>query len=291
MYDEMRHLVLIVEHGTFRAAAERACLSQPALSASIQRLEQQVGARLLHRRRGGSRVELTEAGRVWLPWAQRALGAVQAGRDAVQEVLGLRGGQVRLAAGATACTYLLPELLATYRQRYPSVSLRLEERRTAAVVARVAAHAVDLGVITAVPAAGAHGLVQERWLRDELILIGPPGVAPGLAGAMPFVTFGPGSPTRDLLDRTLVGVEVVMELDNIAAVKAHVQAGVGRSLVSRWAVARELAAGRLVELPHPATPVSRDLALVHAGPERLSPAAAAMRDLLLSAGGPRGALV
>jgi DNA-binding transcriptional LysR family regulator len=63
----------------------------------------------------------------------------------------------------------------------------------------------------------------------------------------------------------------------------NVRAGVGIALVSRVAVATDLAAGRLVEIPSPRTPIARRFSLVHRGVEYLPPAAAALRRLLLAA--------
>src|SRR5690242_13497579 len=105
MLDELQHFVLIAGHGTFTEAARQAHLSQPALSASIARLEDFVGARLFHRGAGGTR--LSAAGEALLPRARAALAAVAEGKRAVGEVLGLAAGEVRLGGGATACTYFL----------------------------------------------------------------------------------------------------------------------------------------------------------------------------------------
>src|SRR6185503_6727184 len=113
MLEELRHLALVAEHGSFTEAARRAGLSQPALSASIARLERGMGARLLHRGAGGTR--LTAAGEALLPRARAALAAVEDGRRAVAEIEGLHAGEVRVGAGATACTYLLPHVLAAFR--------------------------------------------------------------------------------------------------------------------------------------------------------------------------------
>jgi len=73
-----------------------------------------------------------------------------------------------------------------------------------------------------------------------------------------------------------------MELGSIAAVKGNVRAGIGMALVSRAAVESDLAGGRLVEVPDPRTPIARTLSLIHRGRERLPPAAAALREQLLS---------
>src|SRR5688500_11117747 len=117
MTGELRHLLLVVQHGTFTAAARQAHLSQPALTASIQRLEGAMGARLLDRGPGGATP--TAAGTALLPWAEAALSAIERGRRAVAEVEGLRAGEVVVAAGSTACAVFLPPFLRRFHQRWP----------------------------------------------------------------------------------------------------------------------------------------------------------------------------
>lgn len=270
MLDSLRHLLLVVEHGTLTAASRQAHLSQPALTASIQRLEDAFGARLLDRGRHGATP--TAAGRALLPHARAALAAVEDGRRAVAEVQGLQVGEVRLGGGATACTYLVPPILARYRAAHPGVRFRLLEGTTATLNEQLQAGTLDLAIVT--------GDATEPWREDELILVGSPG---GAAPGDPFVSFVPGSPVRALLEHHFPGADVVMELGSIAAVKGNVRAGIGLALVSRAAVAHDLAEGRLVEVPHPATPVIRTLSLLHRGVERLPPAVAALRRLLLEA--------
>jgi len=274
MLDELRHLLLIVEHGTFTEAARRAHLSQPALTASIRRLELALGARLLSRGRTGA--ELTAAGEALLPRARAALAAVDEGRRVVEEVVGLHAGEVRLGAGATACTYFLPPVLAAFRSRHPGVRLLLREAFTDQLEAALDAGELDLAVITAGerPPPGPF----DRWRDDELIAVAAPGVDPVRAG---WITFAAGSPTRAVLLARVPGADIVMELGSIAAVMANAAAGIGLALVSRTAVAADLSAGALVEVRRPWTPVTRRLAVRHRGLARLAPAAAALRELLL----------
>jgi DNA-binding transcriptional LysR family regulator len=139
--------------------------------------------------------------------------------------------------------------------------------------AAVDAGAIDLGIVS--------GPGRDRWRWDELILVGPPSHTAGSGGA-PFIAFPRGSATRSILERHFPRADVVMELGSIAAVKGNVRAGIGLALVSRWAVAADLAGGRLIEVPSPATPIRRRLSLVHRGVDRLPPAAAALRRLLLA---------
>src|SRR5262245_18018303 len=101
MLDSLRHFLLIVEHGTFTAAARRAHISQPGLTASVHRLEEHMGARLLQRGRSGAAP--TEAGLALLPHARAAVVALDDGMRAVAEICGLERGEVCLGAGATVC--------------------------------------------------------------------------------------------------------------------------------------------------------------------------------------------
>jgi DNA-binding transcriptional LysR family regulator len=274
MLDELRCFLLIVESGSLTGATRAAHLSQPALSAALRRLEEAFGARLLHRGRQGA--EPTAAGLALLPRARAALAAVEDGRRAVAEVEGLRAGEVRIGGGATACTYLLPAPLAAFRKKYPGVRFQVREAYPDAIHAAVETGEIDLGVVS--------GPGRDPWWRDELILVGAPGAAvqPITASTpAPFIAFPPGSATRAVLERHFPRADVVMELSSIAGVKGNVRAGIGIALVSRAAVETDLASGRLVALPSPATPIPRRLSLVHRGVDRLPPAAAALRRLLL----------
>ncbi len=274
MFGELHHFLLIHEHGTLTAAARHAHLSQPALTASIRRLEAQMGARLFNRGRRGA--QPTAAGVALVPRARAALAAVEDGRRAVAEVAGLHRGEVRIGAGATACTYLLPARLAEYGARHPGVRFRLREAASEATRAAVSAGELDIGVVTEA-AAGVPGLEEEHWMEDRLVVVGPPGGAE----TNRYVTFTRPSPTRALFDRAFPEADVVMELSSIAAVKGNVRAGVGRALVSHAAVAHDIEAGRLAHVADPRTPIHRALCLCHRGVDRLPPAAAALRELLL----------
>lgn len=236
--DELRYLVLIADAGTFTSAARRAHLSQPALSAAIRRLEDAMGARLFHRGAGGA--SLTAAGQALLPRARAALAAVEDGRRAVAEVEAGDTGEVRIGAGATACTYLLPPSLAAYRKRWPGVMLRVREAFGDELEAMIEGGDIDIAIVTALPRKSPQK-PYDWWRDDELLVVGAPGVNPRTAG---WVTFGEGSPTRALLLARNPGAQVVMELGSIAAVKGHVRAGIGLALVSRAAVDADLAGCR-----------------------------------------------
>ena len=278
MLDNLRHFLLVVEHGTFTAAARHAHITQPALSTSIKRLEEQLGGRLLHRDPRGARP--TVAGRALIPKAELALAAVEDGRRAVAEVLGLHAGEVRLGAGPTTATYMLPPTLARYRQLYPAVRIFLREAHSPASWDSLRRGELDLAFVTggSVPT-GESWFVAEPCLDDTLVVA----AAPGDPAPDAWVGFPRGSMLRRILDEHFDAPDVVMELGSIAAVKGNVRAGIGRCLISRQAITQDVAEGRLVEVDDPRSPIQRTLVVVHRGVDRLPPAAARLRELLLDA--------
>lgn len=281
--EPLRHFILVTQHGTLTAAARHAHVTQPALTASIKRLEGRMQARLFDRGPGGA--TLTAAGAALLPRARAALAAIEEGQRAVAEVMGLTVGSVRLGAGATVCTYYLPRTLAKFRARHKTVQILLREASPDLLLDALEAGDLDLVILARVVSRGGgdllraarSGLAREKWLDDEIVLVGAPGVDPKTA---PLVTFAQGGTTRTLVDQHLPGVPIAMELGSIAAVKANTRAGVGIALVSRRAVERDVAAGQLLEIPHERTPIVRPLYLVHRGRDRLPPAAAELHRML-----------
>ncbi|MBX3207715.1 MAG: LysR family transcriptional regulator [Labilithrix sp.] len=304
MLEPLRHFALVSQHGTFTAAARHAHVTQPALTASIQRLEAQMGARLFDRGPGGA--TLTAAGAALLPRARAALAALEEGRRAVAEVMGLAAGSVRIGAGATVCTYYLPRTLARFRAQHPAVQILLREATPDDLIDALEAGDLDLVILARIapparrpaPRTGKRperrdaarrlppdllrvarsGLAREKWLDDELVLVAAPGL-PNAAEA-PLVTFAHGATTRTLTDQYFPDRPIAMELGSIAAVKANARAGVGVALVSRRAVDRDIAVKQLEIVASERTPIARPLYLVHRGRDRLPPAASELRGLL-----------
>lgn len=270
MIDLFRHFVGVAEAGTFTAASKKLHISQPALTASIQRLEQQLGGHLFVRGRAGA--ELTEAGRALLPHARAAIVAARDGARAVAEVMGAERGEVRVGAGMTAITYLLPPLVSAFRRKHPKLTIRLFERGQDALLEALAIGEIDLALVVG-PVEGG-----ELFHEDELVLVHAPGVDPKTSG---FLTFPVGTATRAALDRHFPEVPIVLELASASAIKGQLRAGLGVGLVSRLAVATDLELGRLVVHKHKRTPIRREIVLAHRGLGRLSPAAAAMRAVIL----------
>lgn len=243
----LRQFKAIAQAGHMTRAAEALGITQPALSAMMKKLEREVGAELLHRT--GRGVELTDAGRVFLNYAEEAIRRVDSGVSAVRELMGLEHGSIRVGGGATAITYLLPQAVSDFRRRHPGVRFYVREAGSRATASAVLSGELDLGIVTLpIDVPGGRDLMLRPWVEDELRLIVPPGHP--LAGKKSFrwselagermVGFEAGSAVRVVIDRELasrgIALEVVMELRSIESIKHMVAAGVGVALVSRFAL-------------------------------------------------------
>ena len=241
-------LALVRERSSSRAAG-RIHLSQPTLSQHIRELERELGKRLFTRR--GREAGLTEAGRVFQPYALRVTTAAEDGRQAVSHLDGLRHGSLVIGAGTTPGIYLLPRVVAVFQRRYPNIQLTLHIANSGVIEQRVRDGDVDLGVV------GGHVLGPgERCvaagLMDELLLITGRAhrwarrryVGRAELAAERLLVREAGSATRQVMERALQQAGIVpsstMELNHTEAIKECVMAGLGVAFVSTYAVRSEV---------------------------------------------------
>ena len=275
----LRTLQAVASHGSFSRAAEGLHLSQPAVSLHIRQLEERAGLPLLER--VGKRAFATRAGEILLEHAGRALGELEAARQALERLRGVVAGRLRLGTGATASTYLLPPLLRRLRARYPALELVVVTGNAAEIAAAVAGNHLDLGIVT-LPVTG-RALAVSPLCVDRLLAIAPPGrewrgrrsiTAPELA-RHPLILYERGGTIRRVIEewfqRGRVAPRVAMELGNAEAIKKLVEAGLGLSVSSAMAVRAEVRAGTLVAIAlEPA--LSRRLGVVRRRDKPESPA-------------------
>jgi DNA-binding transcriptional LysR family regulator len=234
-------------------AASELFITQPALTARIQRLEQELGVPLFVRTPTGMR--LTDPGRTFLPWAVRALDAVDEGRRHVEELA--RGGAGELAIGAAPAvsTYVLPALLKSFSDDLPNVSLVVRTGHSEEILDMVLRGEVELGLVRAL----LHPQIQSMPFYEEtLVLVTDPShpfaartrISIAEIAEAQLILFDRTSSyhglTSSFFREAGVTPRGVMELDNIDAAKKMVQQGLGVALLPQTAVAGELADGSLV---------------------------------------------
>ena len=162
----------IAREGHLTRAARALHLSQPAVSAQLAKLEEDLGTALFHRTPNG--MELTEAGELFQAYAEQSLLFLEDGRQALDALKGLRAGTLSVGGGATATTYLLPPLLRRFHEAHPAVRLYVREQGSAAVVEGVLAGDLDLGVVTLPVETRGDRLHVTPWVQDDLRLVVPP---------------------------------------------------------------------------------------------------------------------
>lgn len=245
----------IARLGNLTRAAESMFLTQPALSARLKRLEQEVGFALLVRNRQGAR--LTDAGRAFLPHARAAVEAVEDGQKALS--VHLRAGMGELVVGATPTVgaYVLPGVIRRMSESQPKVRLSIRTATSVELLAMLLRGDVTLAIGRQVH----HPSVESIPLYDEdYILVSLPDhrLASGrrlhLADlADEVLILYERSPIRHvtaeaLLRQIQVAPRAVIDLDSAIAAKELVNQGVGIALLPRTVVSVELAAGSLMEI-------------------------------------------
>jgi DNA-binding transcriptional LysR family regulator len=252
---QIEAFVAVAEQGTLRGAAASLHLTQPALTARIQSLEAQLRAPLFRRRRTG--MELTHAGRAFLPYAERALDALRGGAALVSELAEGVIGELAIGAAPSVGSYVLPELLARYLARSPNVRLVVRTGHTEQLVDMVVAGEVDVAVTRRVRD---QRVTSRPLYEDELVLVVPPGHPFATAGRVDvsaiarelLILFDRASSYHELTNALFraAGVESrgVLEVDSIDAAKRMVQRGVGVALLPGTAVADAIADGSLSEV-------------------------------------------
>lgn len=241
-------------------AATALHMTQSAVSASVAALEASCGVGLFHR--VGRRIELTEAGRAFLPEAEAVLARAEAAETVLADLSGLRRGRLALMASQTIANYWLGPLLNRFHQAYPDIALSVAIGNSSEVAAAVRAGEADLGFV--------EGEVEEPLLArmpvpgDRLVLVvaadHPQAGRPALAAedllALPFVLRETGSGTRQVFEDALrasgldpAALKVVLELPSNEAVISAVAAGAGATVISDLAAGAGLALGTLRQLP------------------------------------------
>ncbi|OAK67003.1 LysR family transcriptional regulator [Variovorax paradoxus] len=290
--DQLRSFVLVIETGSFSAAADRLGISQPAVSLQVRQLERRLSVRLIER--VGKRAKATPAGMELLRHAQHIGSAVENAVDALADHASGVTGRVRLGTGATACLHFLPAVLRTLREQFPALSVVVSTGNTEDQARKVEENSLDLALVT-LPAAG-RALAAMPVLEDEFVAIGRADVAPLKArvapadlGALPLVLFEPAANTRKLVDRWFAAEglqpQPVMELGSVEAMKEMVAAGLGYAIVPGMSMTGrgahpELKTSRLNPRMH------RTLAVVLRRDKPVSKALRVVLDAIVAAGKP-----
>lgn len=142
---QLRYFVAVAEHLHFSKAANTLGLAQPALSQAIRRLENELGVTLFER--SSRSVRLSDMGQALLPRARSLLSHAATSEREIRELAGLQRTRLRVGASGTIAAFMLPDLLRSYRSRFPDPRLEIVQRRTEGVIALVESGELDVGIV------------------------------------------------------------------------------------------------------------------------------------------------
>jgi DNA-binding transcriptional LysR family regulator len=290
----LNHLAIfhaVAQTGGVSSGAERLHISQSAVSKQLGDFERHLGTLLFERLPRG--VRLTEAGRLLQGYANRIFALETEAEQVLTDLQELRRGRVTIGASRTIGEYLLPAVLAQFKQRYPNIELILAVANTEVVQRKLLDGAVDIGFTEGLSHAGA--LDFSVLAEDELVLITTPDKAAQQHKALtvqalstlPLLLREPGSGTRAVTEQALAAQGIVlhdaMTLASTEAIKRMVMAGHGYAFVPALAISTEVTAGLLAVVPVKGLKIRRPLHQLRVKNSWTSPAVTAFIDFLESA--------
>ncbi len=285
-FDQLETFLEVAKHNSFSRAAERRFRTQPAISAQIRAVEEEVGAKLFDR--SGGKVALTAAGKIFHKYAEDALDARRRLVTALGEMEREPRGEIIVGANEGTCLYVLPEVFAQFKKQYGAVAITVKRSESSKVLENIVDNSVDFGVVS-LPVADSR-LTVVPIHRDELVVISPARhplarmKSVAIADVVKFPLLLPKSGrTRDAIDSLFeerhLKPTISMELDSSELLKRFVAADVGVGFIARSNIREEVQLGTLSAVAMSDAHIKRDLGLVFRKDKALSRAALAFIDI------------
>ena len=288
---QLRIFEAVARLGSYSRAAEEIHITQPAVSAQMRQLEEMVGLPLIEQ--VGKILTLTAAGREILEYSRRMLEEQREAEKAIAAMRGVESGELSIAVVSTA-KYFAPQVLMEFWRAYPGLQLKLSIQNRDLTLRSLSNNEVDLAIMGRPPEQ--MEAVAEKFAPHPHVIIAP--ADHHLAARKqirledvanePFLVREPGSGTRQLTDKLFarheLKLEPRMEIASNETIKQAVIAGMGLSLLSAHTLGLEGRVGRLVVLNVKGLPLVRGWHVIHRKGKRLTPAAVALREMLLSRG-------
>ena len=268
---QLEHFLAVIDEGTFTRAAERLRLTQPAVSFSIRRLEEDLGGPLFAR--GLHELSLTEAGRRLADYARKIVSLRDDARREMAQIGSMASGSLTIAAHESAAVYLLPTALRSYVRRFPEIKVSLSRAPLEEIPRQVMDRAVDVGFVREAPSF--KELQSVDIFNDEMVCIAPP--KHPLAARSPmslkevsgqqFVLHHLCGGTNDriarLFEQHSARCRVGHELWSFENIKEFVRKDIGMAIVPGVTVREELKTGALLRVPIPELVMARRTVMVY----------------------------
>jgi LysR family hydrogen peroxide-inducible transcriptional activator len=282
---QLRYFVAVADEGSFSRAAAKVRVAQPSLSQQIRKLEAEIDQPLFDRLPRS--VVLTEAGRCLIDYARQILASIGDARRCIDEFKGEIAGRVAVGAIPTIAPYVLPELVVTFQNHYPQVTLEIVEDVTDGITRRI--EAGELDVALASTCQQSPTLRRERLGNEPLLALVPEGHP---LAKQTRITFDDLKSLRflllhemhclsqqvhHLLESRRLRPEIALAGSQLSTIANMVAAGIGVSIVPQMMVRHHATPG-CVTLPFAPPVPERELNVLYNPLRFQSKAAAAFRE-------------
>ncbi|MDY7035392.1 MAG: selenium metabolism-associated LysR family transcriptional regulator [Thermodesulfobacteriota bacterium] len=251
--NQLRVFHAVASLKSFTRASQDLFLTQPGISKHIKQLEEFFGIRLFDRL--GKKVAPTQAGEILFEATKAIFELIDDAKVKIDDLKMMTGGKITIGASFTAGTYIIPEIMGRFNQMYPGVEFLLDISLSHRIAEKVIANELDVGFIGA--PYDDERLVTKKFREDKLVIIIPKehpwkdrkSIRLAELADQPFVISRKGSGTRAVIQEQMenAGLEIKkkIEFGNTETVKRAVEAGIGVSIISEFAIKNEVAAGQI----------------------------------------------
>jgi len=283
----LRVFLTVAAEKSFSRAAERLLRTQPAISLSIQRLESEMGEKLIDR--SAKDLLLTDAGKIVLEYARRFENLQGELENALAEMRDKSAGKLTIGANESSTLYLLDHI-ERYRRRYPRIKVQVRRSLSSKIPGELIDGDLELGILTYDPED--ERLISKVIYKDHLAFVVSPQhkfadqqqVSIRELGAENFIAHNVVSPYRAVVlrefQRHKVPLQMDLEMPTIEAIRKMVQRNEGVAFLPRMCVDEEIRQGILREIRVREMDVDREIRLVYPARRALSHAAEAFLELI-----------
>ncbi|TXL63694.1 LysR family transcriptional regulator [Cerasibacillus terrae] len=274
MDQQLQVFVTVAEKKNFTRAAEKLHMTQPAVSQYIRQLEEEIGTRLLERT--NKYVRLNKAGEIVYHHAKEILGIYTKMQHLVDDLIHQTKGSLSIGASFTFGEYVLPQLIAQLRHTYPDIQASVLIGNTAKIADLVMAHQLDIGIVEG--AFEGKQLKERKFAKDAMyiiasanhVLVKQEKVTQADLEKEMWIIREQGSGTREatisMLQDIGISPKEQMTFSSTQSIKQAVEAGLGITLLSKWAVQKELKAGDLKIIFVQGLPFYRSFSIITRSP-------------------------
>jgi len=272
MDQQLEVFIAVAEKKNFSRAAEELHMTQPAVSQYIQAFEREIGTRLLERT--NKYVKLNKAGEIVYDHAKEIVGLYTKMQRLVDDLTNKTSGPLAIGASYTFGEYILPHVIANMLEEHPLVTPSITIGNTRDIAELVLKHQIDVGIVEG----DFHHikLMIEPFAEDAMYIVASPShplkekITPADLEKDTWIVRETGSGTRKAADNLFKDLHIqpknMMEFGSIQLIKESVEAGLGISLLSQWAIRKELSMGSLKIVEMEDLPFKRKFSIVTSSP-------------------------